>query len=465
MRALTLAALTLALGSLQPPQARHPIALVGGTVVDVSEFGKATHDIRDATVVIEHGRIVAAGPRRSTPIPRGADVIDAAGTFIVPGLHDMFATINDQAYANAFLYMGVTGIVGSDEPGGRRGALFTSANPSPRIYKLEDVPGYDGSGVTPAPRTVAELLARGRKFSAAEVTKQIDDLAREGVKVLLLHYTVTADQIQVAAAHARQLGLGTIGELGATTYPEAIAAGVMAFVHTSRYSLELAPPDLRAAVAAAPFGPPRIRYYEYLRSLKIDDPALVRYAAMLAEKHVVLMPTLSLMYLDLPGHRNPWSEPAARLLDPADIHLPADPKTGARAQAPTAPSDTIPPGFDGHLIDIEAQYCKAGARYLAGSGTDAFGTMPGISLHTELELLVKACLTPRQALAAATGNVGAAFGWRDVGQIRPGFNADLLVLEADPTVDIANVRKIRRLMLAGELVDRDALLRLAAPRK
>jgi hypothetical protein len=464
MRVLTLAVLVLALGAAQPQNVR-PIALVGGTVVDVSDFGATNRDLRDAAVIVEKGRIVAVGPRASTPVPKGAEVIDAAGTFIVPGLHDMFATINNQAYANAFLYMGVTGIVGSDEPGGRRGPLFTSANPAPRIYKLDDVQGYDGSGVTPPPRTVADLLARGRKLSAAEVTEHIDDLARDGVKVLLLHYTVTPDQIQAAAAHARQLGLGTIGELGATSYPDAIAAGVMAFVHTSRYSLELAPPDLRAAVAAAPFGPPRIRYYEYLRGIKTDDPALVRYAAMLAEKHVALLPTLSLNYLDLPGHRNPWNEPVAALLDPADIHLPADRKTGARAEVPSAPSDAVPPGFSEHLIDIESQYCKAGARYLAGSGTDAFGTMPGISLHTELELLVKVCLTPRQGLAAATGNIGAVFGWRDVGQVRAGFNADLLVLDADPTVDVANLRKIRRLMVAGEFIDRDALLRLALPGK
>jgi hypothetical protein len=460
MRVPTLLLLAFTIGSVQEKRA-HPIALVGGTVVDVSAFGTSTADIRDAAVIVENGRITAVGTRRSTAIPRGAEVIDATGKFIVPGLNDVFATINNQAYANAFLYMGVTAIIGSDEPGGRRGALVTSAVPSPRIYKLNDVQGYDDAGVTPPPLTIRDLTARGRKMDASELTKRVDDLARDGVKALLLHYSMAADQVRVVAAHARQIGLATIGELGATTYPEAIAARVMAFVHTSRYSLELAPPDLRARVAAAPFGPPRISYYEYLGTIEGDDPALARYAAMLAANEVVLIPTLSLSYLDLPKHRNPWTEPAARLLSPADIHLPADPKTGERTAPTNTTSDALPPGVSEHLHVIEAQYCKAGARYLAGSGTDAFGTMPGISLHTELELLVKVCLTPRQALAAATGNVGTTFGWRDVGHIRAGYHADLVVLDADPTVDIANLKRISRVMLAGALIDRDRLLQTA----
>jgi hypothetical protein len=457
MRLLMRLLLALTIGAVQdsPPRA---IAFVGGTVVDVSSLGSSTADIRDATVIVERGRITAVGPRRSTKVPRGAQVIDAAGKFIVPGLNDVFATINNQAYANAFLYMGVTAIVGSDEPGGRRGPLFTSAVPSPRIYKLDVLQGYDASGVTPPPRTIGELLARGRRMQAVELTKRVDELARDGVKVVLLHYTITPDQVGLVAAHARKLGLATIGELGATTYPEAIAAGVMAFVHTARYSLELAAPELRAKVAAAPFGPPRIAYYEYLSTLKQDDSALARYAATLAASGVALVPTLSLSYLDLPGHRNPWTEPVARLLDPADIHLPADPKTGERTAPANTTGDVFPPGVNERVQMIEAQYCKAGARYLAGSGTDAFGTMPGISLHTELELLVRACLTPRQALAAATGNVGTAFGWRDVGQVRSGYQADLLVLDADPTRGVANLKKTSRVMLAGALIDRDALL-------
>src|SRR3954470_9901805 len=456
MRIVSLVLCAMTLASVQENRP-HSIAFVGATVVDVSSFGKGTSDLRDSVVIVENGRITAVGTRRATKIARDAEVIDASGKFIVPGLQDVFATIDNQAFANAFLYMGVTAIVANEAPSTRRDGLFLSGNPSPRVYRMATVQGYDPAGLTPAPRNIGELMTRGRKMDAAELSKRVDELASNGVKVLLLHYSVLPDQLRAVAAHAREIGLATIGELGATTYPEAMAAGVRAFVHTSRYSIELAPPDLRAKIAAAPFGPPRIPYDEYLASVREDDPGLALYAAMLGASAVALIPTVSLSYLDLPGHRNPWTEPVATLLDPADLHLPADPKTGERPP-PNLAMDAFPPGYNEHLQVIEARHCKAGARYLAGSGTDALGTMPGISLHTELELLVKACLTPRQALAAATAKVGTVFGWRDVGQVRAGYNADLLVLDADPTVDIANLKRIDRLMLAGVLINRAALL-------
>src|SRR5260221_2260294 len=159
MRILTLLSLAFTLAAVQERPGR-AVALVGGTVVDVSALGTSTADIREAAVIVEDGRITYVGARRTTRIPRGAVTIDVSGKFIVPGLHDVFATINNQAYANAFLYSGVTSIVGSDEPGGRRGALFTTADPSPRIYRLEALRGYDATDLTPPPRTLADLMAR-----------------------------------------------------------------------------------------------------------------------------------------------------------------------------------------------------------------------------------------------------------------------------------------------------------------
>jgi imidazolonepropionase-like amidohydrolase len=86
--------------------------------------------------------------------------------------------------------------------------------------------------------------------------------------------------------------------------------------------------------------------------------------------------------------------------------------------------------------------------------------MPGISLHTELELLVRIGLSPREALAAATNNYAMQFGWTELGLIAPGRRADILVLDSDPTTNVWNARRITTLIMDGNVVDRDALLHL-----
>jgi imidazolonepropionase-like amidohydrolase len=86
------------------------------------------------------------------------------------------------------------------------------------------------------------------------------------------------------------------------------------------------------------------------------------------------------------------------------------------------------------------------------------GTMPGISLHTELGLLVRLGLSPREALAAATDNYALEFGWNELGLIAQGRRADVLVVDSDPTANIWNARRISTLILDGEVVNREALL-------
>jgi adenine deaminase len=98
--------------------------------------------------------------------------------------------------------------------------------------------------------------------------------------------------------------------------------------------------------------------------------------------------------------------------------------------------------------------------YLAASGAPAFGTMPGISIHTELEMLVRLGLSPREALAAATSNYAVQFGWSELGLIAPGRRADVLVLDSDPTAYIWNARRISTLVVDGNVVDRENLLNL-----
>ncbi len=132
--------------------------------------------------------------------------------------------------------------------------------------------------------------------------------------------------------------------------------------------------------------------------------------------------------------------------------MPADRETGRAHKA------LKPAVYSENLIRIEHRYARAGAHYLAGSGTSAFGTLPGISLHNEMRMLTDLGLTPRQAIAAATSNVGEVFHWPTVGKVARGYDADLVVVDADPTVDIQNLKKIRMVILNGEIVDRSALL-------
>lgn len=431
-----------------------PLAIVGGTVVDLADYGNSTRDIRDAVVVIEGDKIVAAGPRSAVQIPRSARILDAQGGYLVPGLIDGFASQANQAFANAYLYMGVTSVVTSlpverspersRDP--RRNPTFAAADPSPRLFFMDLVLGFVPEGEARRPMTVAEARA------------EVERLAAAGAKVLLLYYGLEPEPLRVAAERARDLGLATIGELGASTYYEAQEAKVDAFVHTVRYSLELTPPDLRARVARAPFGPPRQEYYRYLVGLTPQDPVLARHAERLAAGPSLLIPTLALYYLEMPDHANPWMEPIARILSPADIHLAADRETGQPPVPAERIADATPSDSWRAMLMLEEQYRKAGARYLAGSGTSAFGTMPGISLHTELALLVRIGLTPRQALAAATTNYSGLGPWRQLGRIAPGYGADLVILDADPTVEIGNAKRIRTVLLRGQEVARKTLL-------
>jgi imidazolonepropionase-like amidohydrolase len=86
---------------------------------------------------------------------------------------------------------------------------------------------------------------------------------------------------------------------------------------------------------------------------------------------------------------------------------------------------------------------------LAGTDSPAPGATYGASLHGEMELLVRAGLTPTQALMAATSAPARAFGLDDRGRIAPGLRADLLLVEGDPTADNLHTRRIVKIWKRG----------------
>ena len=405
----------VAWGGSAAPLRAETLAIVGATVVDTADFGRRGADLEDATVLVEGDRIAAVGPRSEVAVPEGARLLDGAGAFVVPGLTDGFAAINNQAYADAYLAAGVTSIIAVG--GGRRGELFLAGEPSPETHRL-----------CSAGRRVTDLAAQLAEVEAG---------ASAGCRVMLLMYGLTDEQLPAVTARAEELGMATLGELGHARYASGVAAGIDSFVHTTRYSLDLAPREMAAAVARQPFSDdlesPKWQYYLWLARVSPHYPRLAEHAATLASGQAALMPTLSLIYLDLPWARNPWDDPIAALVDRADVNRPADPATGRHDDLEPVRQIAYTSVARGVYL-VEEAYRRAGARYLAGSGTDVWGTMPGISLHTELEGLVEVGLSPREALAAATSNFAATLNdWPEVGEVRAGQRADLLILERDPT--------------------------------
>jgi tetratricopeptide (TPR) repeat protein len=101
---------------------------------------------------------------------------------------------------------------------------------------------------------------------------------------------------------------------------------------------------------------------------------------------------------------------------------------------------------------------RAGVNLIAGTDMGNPYCLPGFSLHDELGLLVQAGLTPTEALQAATYNAAQFLGLRDsLGTVEPGKIADLVLLDADPLVDIGNIRKIAAVVVGGKCYPKPSL--------
>lgn len=466
--------------AFQKAPASQPLVLAGGTVVDVTGWGRSAKDLQDAVVVVRDGRITEVGSRMAVSIPKGARVIDCTGKYLIPGLVDGFAGMNSQGQANANLYMGVTTVVVRSDAW--RGHIDFGANPSPHLYLMDSIGTTDDWSLLARSaggrqEWAAKLRQSGRpaELSPEDTARQLSDTARLGTRVLWLGHNLTAANTQWIITHAHQMGLVTYGEFVSTPYRVGIEAGVDALPEMGRYGLGVIPTELQKPLVEDSAGAAATTAYDYAERLPPTDTHVRIYASFLAAHHAALMPTLSRYYLQLPGHRNLWREPAAALLDAGQLSQPPDRATGELVYPLLPWMHRLPPVSQRWMEDnlrkkadqsamrlwrVNETILTAFPHYLAASGAPVMGTMPGISMHTELEMLVQLGLSPREALAAATNNYAIQFGWNELGQIAPGRRADILVVDGDPTTNIWNARRISGLIVDGNVLDREGLLNL-----
>ena len=424
----------------KPPEESLQKAIIGAVLID----GTGGPPLSNSVVIVAGSRIRAIGNRTNMPIPAGVEKIDGSGKFLVPGLIDLHVHLGSRAGAkynaaeytrarieenlNAFLYFGVTSVrsIGTDRQAAfdvrqseRDGQLSTA-----RLFTAGR--GFTAPGGHPS-QEVGDVVIQTN--SPEEARRQLDTLARQevdAIKIFVDDLGGTAPKIKPAVTDA--------------ILDQARKYNIPVTAHI--YSLS----DTVRLVQAGAAG-----FLHMIQDTENIDPAFI---ARLRDLRIVFAPTLVRQELGWLYAEHP------ELLDDPDVARSVDAGVIAEArQAARANPVSKPEREDFERARRNTSRLAAGG-VLIGVGSDGGSSLdfPGVTTHREVELLVDAGLSPMDAIVAATRNGALALRKGDeLGTVETGRLADLMLVSANPLEDVRNLRKIDRLMLNGEWVDRAAL--------
>ncbi|HXT75221.1 MAG TPA: amidohydrolase family protein [Candidatus Eisenbacteria bacterium] len=428
-----------------------PIAITHATVIDAT--GAPAQ--RDMTVIVANRTITGVGKSSSVAIPEGAVTIDARGKFLIPGLWDMhvheifgdWIPEEEKITPALFVLNGVTGVrdMGGDlEPLKKwRSRIAAGELLGPRMV----ISGPMLDGPTPAFPSSAPIK------DAADGRRVVEELKNAGADFIKIQSLVPPDGYFAAAAEAKKLGIAFAGHVpDQVRAVDASNAGQKSIEHLT--GVFEACSTVEDELMAKPRGPGRGRF------LSTHDPERARtLIALFVRNKTWQVPTL-------------YWEQGEWLIEKTNQG--ADPLL---KYAPTAWRERTWPMFTREIskswstdpiaereaffhaeLKMIGEMNRAGVPILAGTDTAAgVRVYPGFSLHQELSLLVKAGLSPMQALQSATSNAAKFLELADSGTIERGKRADLVLLDADPLTNIANTHKISAVVLNGRYLNRSEL--------
>ncbi|MYM80821.1 amidohydrolase family protein [Duganella sp. FT50W] len=414
---------------------QHP--LTGLTVVrNARIFDSEKASVGQASdIYLLRGRITSVQPAGS-PVREADNVIDAAGRVVLPGLFDMHGHV-DRWSGALNMSTGVTSVrdMGNDN------------------QQLQAMLDETAAGKLLAPQVVPAGFLEGESPFSANNGFVIKDLkgardavdwyAERGYPQLKIYNSFPKAILKDTVAYAHSRGMRVSGHIPAgLRAQEALDAGYDEIQHINQVLLNfLVKPDtetrnLNRFVLPA----------EKVADLDFNSKPVKDFVSYLAKKQISIDPTLS-AFAFLKQRDGDINEPYVAV----EAHMPPDVARGFRVGSMKIDGDA-------QLKRYEKSYAKmvrfVGILYQAGvpivAGTD---DIPGYTLHSELALLVKAGLTPAQALQVATRN-GARYTRtsHDRGSITPGKLADIVLVDGDPTKNIEDVRKVAAVITRGFLI-------------
>jgi imidazolonepropionase-like amidohydrolase len=394
-------------------------AIMGGRLID----GTGRPPIEDSVVVLRGGKIVAAGPAASVPIPRGAEFVDAKGKSVLPGLWEMHAHFEQVEWGPIYLATGVTMArdVGNEREFivAARDAIAAGRGIGPRLVMAGVV---DGSG----PFSLGVI----RVDTPEQAREQVQKYKADGFQQIKIYSSVKPEILKVVTAEAHRLGMTVTGHI----------------------------PFGMNAIQGIEDGMDQINHVEYITPLMVDAksqaidpeaPNVKKVIKLLLEHHIVVDDTLALMEIILHPLDHPISgfEPGILKVAP---ELKEALETMGAAPAKAAQSAAT---FRAMVATVRVLH-QAGVPIVAG--TDQ--TVPGFSLDREIELYVQAGFTPMEAIQAATLVPARAMGMeKDSGTIEVGKRADVILVDGNPLENISDIRKVSSVFAAGKMYQPAAL--------
>ncbi len=403
-----------------------PLAAAATAIQDVTLIDVASGTARPhMTVVIDGGKISRVGAAASILLPAATRIIAGKDKFLIPGLWDMHVHLYYKQYLPLFVAFGVTGVqdMGSDfsKVSAWRDEIEKGAAAGPHI--ITSGPPVDG-GTSEDPK-LPLLVAR----NADQARVAFDQLYKMDVDFIKVLSRLPRDAYFALAEQARHWDLRLVGHIPTNvTAQEAVEARQKSLEH------------LFGVTKSVSSDADALKLFERctLTGIRVD-PTLVLWLRMshIDDTNLMSDPQLRVIPASI---RNTWPDVS-------------DDPTSLKIQI-------------WRIYRLVALAKRAKTEILAGTDTGDPYVIPGAALDDELEQLVAAGLTPREALEAATLAPARFFETeKEMGAIEKGKLADMVLLNGDPLQDIRNVRKVEAVFTHGRVYarkDLDAILDTAA---